>query len=142
MNTRTNNHTRLFSLADTPETKIKYELAKKFILGTLNYDIDNFINDIYNLKFWVSGGTGVISKAFIEKHFQKLSFLNYFFTKDDEIALMLYCFANNIKIKNLDPFNLIVCERNMFNKNKHIAFHPAGDSTVKDDFIQNNYMPV
>jgi hypothetical protein len=142
MNTRTNNHTRLFSLADTPETKIKYELAKKFILGTLNYDIDNFINDIYNLKFWVSGGTGVISKAFIEKHFQKLSFLNYFFTKDDEIALMLYCFANSIKIKNLDPFNLIVCERNMFNKNKHIAFHPAGDSTVKADFIQNNYIPV
>jgi hypothetical protein len=139
---REHNIVKIFSLNNSAETRNSYQLAKNFILGVLDYNIDNFINDIFNQKYWVAGGLGIFDKPFIEKHFKKLSFINYFFTKDDEIALMMYCFANNIKINNLDPYNVICYERACYKEDKHIAYHPAGDGSIKTDFINNNWIPV
>jgi hypothetical protein len=139
---REHNMSKLFSLDNSIESKNSYLLAKNFINGSINYNLDNFVDDIYNQNFWIAGWAGIFDKPFIEKHFRLLAFLNYFFTKDDEIALMLYCFANNIKVRDLDPECLISCGRGSYNKNKHIAYHPAGDSTIKTDFINNNWMPV
>jgi len=139
---REHNMVKLFSLNNSTETRNSYQLAKNFINGSINYNIDNFVDDLYAQNFWIAGWAGVFDKPFIEKHFRVLSFLNYFFTKDDEIALMLYCFANSIKVKDLDPECLISCGRDSYNKYKHIAYHPAGDSTIKTDFIDNNWIPV
>ena len=136
---RSGNNTKLFNLINTKENRLSYLTAKKFIQGTINYNIDNFVNDIYNQGFWVSGGTGVFSKAFIEKHFRMLSFLNYFFSKDDEIVLMLYCFANNIQIKTLDPSGLICLSKPSFDIKTHVAFHPCG-YTEKINLIANNFI--
>jgi len=139
---REGNHNKLFTLNNTKRNRVSYQITRNFILSTLNYDINNFISDIYNQGYWISGCTGIFGKAFIKKHFHTLSFLNYFFSKDDEIVLMLYCFAKKIKLIHLDPSNLICLQRGKFNFNKHIAFHPCGDNTIKDDFILNNYIPV
>lgn len=139
---RESNNVQLFSLRDIPEFKNQYKLAKKFIKGILNYNLDNFEDDITYQKFWISGGLGVFSKEFIVKYFETLSFINYFFTKDDEIALMLLCFANNISFVDLDPDKLIGYGRNNFDKKLHIAYHPYGDKDIKKDFIANNYLPV
>lgn len=140
---RESNHNQLFSLKDTVETKNKYKLSKNFIAGCLNYNIDNLVDDIIQQRFWISGGVGIFSKAFIKKHFTQLSFLNYFFTKDDEIALMIYCFANNIKLNHLDPNCLISYGRNSFDNQKHVAYHPCGDAnTFKRDYVENNFIPI
>jgi hypothetical protein len=142
LNDREHNNTQLFSLKNTPETRNKYNLAKNFLKGSIDYNLDNLVEDICNQKFWVSGGVGIFSKAFIEKHFVKLSFINYFFTKDDEIALMIYCFANKIKLSHLDPDYLISYGRRSYDANKHVAYHPCGDNTIKAEFIENNFIPI
>ena len=139
---REHNMVKPYSLNNSIETKNSYQLSKNFIKGSINYNLDFFINDIFTQHFWIAGWAGIFDKPFIDKHFRLLSFLNYFFTKDDEIALMLYCFANNIKVKDLDPECLISCGRSSYNEEKHVAYHPAGDSTIKSDFIKNNWTPV
>jgi hypothetical protein len=142
---REHNMVKLFALHNSTETKHQYQLAKNFIKGSLNYNLDSFVDDIYNQNFWVHGGLGIFDKPFIDKHFNNLSFINYFVTKDDEIALMLYCFANKISLLHLDSNNTICCsgpDRNTFDHTIHTAYHPQGDSNIKTDFINNNWIPI
>lgn len=143
INSREHNMVKLFSLCKYDSKRNQYQLARNFIKGILNYDLDNFVNDLHQQDFWIHGGLGIFDKPFIEKHFQKLSFINYFLTKDDEIALMIYCFANQVTISHLDPSDTICCSgRNTFDNKRHVAYHPQGDSDIKIDFINNNWIPV
>ena len=131
------NHTKLFSLINTPETFVKYTYTKKIFDLIFDYNIDNLVDDIYNQGFWVSGGTGIFSKAFVQKHFKRLSFINYFVTKDDELALMLYCLANKIVPEHLDKKGTINLEWQFFDKEKYKIFHPGGIDLKKELFINN-----
>ncbi len=87
----------IFSFYDSPEKHHEYTYLKKMCETLLDYNIDNYATDIQNLGYWPNNGITVYNKNLINKHFKTLSLLNYFVCKDDEILMMLFSFAKNIK---------------------------------------------
>jgi hypothetical protein len=104
LKSRTPSIVSAFSFYKNSEKDREYIYLKKLCETILNYNLDNYINDIINLGYWPNNGITVYNKNFIKKHGKIISFLNYFVSKDDEILMMLYSFAKNIKYFSL-PIN-------------------------------------
>lgn len=126
----------IFSFYDNPDVHREYVYLKRLCETLLNYNLDNYAKDILDIGFWPNNGITVYSKSFINKHIKMISFLNYFVSKDDEILMMLYSFAKNIKY-----FPLSIDEKLSFNYKEleHMniqILHTTGHDE-KIEFIKN-----
>jgi hypothetical protein len=123
---REHNTNIMFSFCEY--SKLRFNYTTQLCKLLLNYDLNNFVDDIYNIGFWPSGGIYLFTREVIEQHGDMLRFLNYFVTKDDEIAVLLYTLAKKVKLKTLDKneitaFSLPVLKSD---PSKYKIFHPGG----------------
>jgi hypothetical protein len=126
INDREDNNLPFFSFSKDNEKR--YKFLKKLSRYLLQYDLDNFADDILKLGFWPSGGMYLFTKDIITKYSDMLSFVNYFVTKDDELAVLLVCLSKNIKIKTMDIHEVSTFDINTLRSHpgKYKIFHPGG----------------
>jgi hypothetical protein len=116
-----------------PEHNARYIHLKNVVNLLLDYNLDDFKNDILKFGYWPNGGLYLFSREIINNYFNLLSLINYLITKDDEIAVLLLACAKNIKIQSLDIDNSVSFDYIDFfnNLRAYKIFHPAGTNLKK-----------
>lgn len=106
----------------------RYTFLKRFCKYLLNYNLDNFAEDTHKLGFWPSGGMYLFKKDIIEKYSDILSFINYFVTKDDELAILLLSLSKSVQLQTMDMHEVSTFDINTFRSSpgKYKIFHPGG----------------